>query len=403
MQNIFKHIRHFYETYATERNLYILVAVSLVIRVSFAVASNGSFNSAEDLKIAYNLVNSGEYVLHEHLGSTAMKSPLYPMSLACIIYMFGSVSELVIVIIQHIMIGCVPILIFRTAKKITDEKKSFFAAVLLLGHLSYFYYPNVIESTNLFIPLFALFIYQLVKSRESGGYIFLSIIAGFLVLLQPTVIPVLLMSAMFAYRGLGLSKIIQVVLIISLMQAPWIYRNYSTFDKFIPTKSPFWMNLYIGILPESQEEGTKSYLDASVIARIDSLKDAVNDVKMEKHYKEAFMSFWDTKSGLFPQKVLDHIKYYWYLPPRYIDHPDLSILAVRVLPNVILFVLLILGLKEAWKVNKSFTLLTLSILLYYTLIYSLTAAVNIRYKLDIEFLEIFIAMYALPYRDKVSE
>ncbi len=403
MQNIIKHIRHFYETYATERNLYIIVAVSLVIRVAFAVASNGSFNSAEDLKIAYNLVNSGEYVLHEHLGPTAMKSPLYPMFLAGIIYLFGSLSELVVVILQHIMLGVVTILIFKTAQKFTDAKKSFFAAVLLLSHLSYFYYPNVIEATNLFVPLFALFIYQLVKSRKSGSYIFLSIIAGFLVLLQPTVIPILVLSAMFAYQRLGLSKIIQVVLIISVMQAPWIYRNYSTFDKFIPTKSPFWMNLYIGILPESQEEGTKPYLDASVISRIDSLKDSVNDVKMERHYKEAFMSFWDTKSGLFPQKVLNHIKYYWHLPPRYIDHPNLSILAVRVLPNLVLFILMIFGLKQAWKVNKSFTLLTLSILLYYTLIYSLTAAVNIRYKLDIEFLEIFIAMYALPYSDKVSE
>lgn len=53
------------------------------------------------------------------------------------------------------------------------------------------------------------------------------------------------------------------------------------------------------------------------------------------------------------------------------------------------------ALKRAFKENKSLTVFLLATILFYTTLYSLTAAVNIRYKLDVEFLQMFIAMYAL--------
>ncbi len=395
MQKLIKNVTDLYSKYATERNMFLLVVLFILVRLVFALVTGGDFKSAEDLKIAYNLAESGEYVLHEHLGPTAMKSPLYPVLLSSILAISGTPGEWIIVILQHILMGLVPIVLFKTARLFVNERRAFFAGCLFLLHMSYFYYPNVIEITNVFVPLLSLFLYQLLKSRDSGKFILLAFLSGLLVLLQPTIIPVLLMSAILIYKRLGLSKILQIALIISIMQTPWIYRNYNTFDKFIPTKSPFWMNLYIGILPESQESAIDAYLSNETISEIDSLKDRLNDIEMEPHYKRAFMSFWDEKSNLFTEKVINHAKYYWFLPPRYIDNPGLSIIVVRVLPNILLICLMLFALKRAFKENKSLTVFLLATILFYTTLYSLTAAVNIRYKLDVEFLQMFIAMYAL--------
>ncbi len=404
MQNLIKYFTEIYDKYATKKNLKFLVAVFIVLRIIFALITGGEFNSAEDLKIAHNLVDNGQYVLHEHLGPTAIKSPLYPLFLSGILSISGSLGEWAIVIVQHILMGLVPLIMYKTAKLLTDEKRAFFAGLLFLVHFSYFYYPNVIEITNFFVPLLAVFIYQMLKSKESGKYLLLGIISGLLVLLQPTIILVLLLSAIMLFKRMGISKIFKIILIISIMQAPWIYRNYVAFDKFIPTKSPFWMNLYIGILPESQEQGTVKYLDRSVISEIDSLKDKLNDVDMEAYYKKAFMSFWDNRAELFTGKVINHLKYYWYLPPRYIDNFSFPIFIVRVIPNVILLLLMFLGLIRALKENREFAFFVISILFYYTLLFSLTAAVNIRYKLDIEFLQMYLAMYILkPYNSKLTE
>jgi hypothetical protein len=326
-----------------------------------------------------------------------MKSPLYPMFLAAFIKIFAGVSQQAIVVAQHIMIGFVPLLIYKSSRIYTDKKNAFFASLLFMLHISYFYYPNVIEATNLFVPIFAVYFYLLLLARTSQRYISLAITGGLLVLLQPTIIPVLIFSAVFLRKNLNWTSMLKIVLIISLMQLPWIYRNYASFDKFIPTKSPFWMNLYIGILPESQENSVSHYLGKETIQTIDSLKDKLNDVDMEIHYKHAFLSFWEKSPERYLEKVGNHLKYYWILPPRYIDNLSLPIIAVRLMPNIALLILTLLGLKRAYHKDKSVFWFIISILVYFSLVYSLTAAVNIRYKLDIEFLQVFLASFGLIF------
>jgi hypothetical protein len=120
-------------------------------------------------------------------------------------------------------------------------------------------------------------------------------------------------------------------------------------------------------------------------------------VDMEIHYKHAFLSFWEKSPERYLEKVGNHLKYYWILPPRYIDNLSLPIIAVRLMPNIALLILTLLGLKRAYHKDKSVFWFIISILVYFSLVYSLTAAVNIRYKLDIEFLQVFLASFGLIF------
>jgi hypothetical protein len=60
------------------------------------------------------------------------------------------------------------------------------------------------------------------------------------------------------------------------------------------------------------------------------------------------------------------------------------------LPVVVLNVLFVWGTMKVWRTRRNIALSILLVLLYFTAVYALTHIANIRFKLDIEWLELFV-------------
>ena len=381
------------------RKILLILLIFILLRLVFLFFYNGNFNSVEDYRIAINLAQNNSYSLEYSVGATAIKVPVYPLFLSLFIKLFGSNAKFWIVLFQHIFIGLVPLMIYKLGIKTNLKKEFAIASLLFLIHPSYFYYPMVIEVTNIFIPLtliWLLFYFDFKNSILSGinsakYAIILGFFSGILVLTQPIIAPVLfifILYLLFKFYKTSFAKFAILFIIFLVVLSPWIIRNYYTFDKFIPTKSPFWMNLYEGFMPDNHLNKNFNLISNSTQNTIDSLKNVINDVEMEKFYKPIVIETISNHPDLYLQKTFYQMFIYWWIPPRYFDNNSKQFLIVRKLPVIILSILFIIGLVQLFKRNKLSATAILFTLGYFTIFYGLTMVANIRFKLDIEWIEL---------------
>lgn len=383
-----------------------LCAVSLFARFCFILLAKPHIHAVEDFNIALHLAHGdgfayGGFENDWHL--TAMKAPAYPLFLAVFITLFGEASKLVIVLAQHALFAFLPIAFLRIGKVLEVEQLGKLAALLFLLHPSYFYYPTVIEATNLFIPLSLLWLELLVRivkvangARMLAG---LGLLSGTLILTQPIALVPIMLSILILLR----SCVKSLMLIFAMMLLPialWTARNWLVFEKVIPTKSPFYMNLYVGLLPEYTGLNCFEFLDSTKVQQIDSLHNVLDDVKMEAHYKEAFIMTVKEKPMRYAQKTCWQAMLFWLVPPRYFEQMSIQFVLVRVLPVALINVLFVLGSARLWKQHRGVALALVLTLLYFTMVYALTHVANIRFKLDIEWLELFACATVLQMKNQ---
>lgn len=137
------------------------------------------------------------------------------------------------------------------SKLFNAEKIGILTGFLFLLSPAYFYYSNIIEATNLFIPILLIWVYfyiKIYKGRYSSNYIYVlfSLVTAILFLTQIVVVPlaVLLIIYLLISKKVNFKSWIYIVVFSSVFYSPWIIRNYIVFDRFIPTKTPVWQNIY---------------------------------------------------------------------------------------------------------------------------------------------------------------
>ncbi|MFQ3598747.1 MAG: hypothetical protein SNJ55_07065 [Chloroherpetonaceae bacterium] len=383
-----------------------LCVASLFARFGFVLLAKPHIHAVEDFNIAMHLAHGdgfayGGFDNDWHL--TALKAPVYPVFLALFIVLFGEAAKLVSVLAQHALFAFLPIFFLRIGKALEVEVLGKFAALLFLLHPSYFYYPTVIETTNLFVPLAVLWLEWLVRNVKSAQRIHVLIgfglLSGTLILTQPIALLPIVLSIAFLLRT-GIKSLTLVFAAILLLVGIWTARNWLVFEKVIPTKSPFYMNLYVGLLPEYTGLNRFEFLDSVKVQQLNLLHQTLDDVEMEAHYKKAFVGAVKEKPMLYAQKTCWQAALYWLVPPRYVEQMSIQFLLVRALPVALLNVLFVLGMARLWKRHRGIAVALLLVLSYFTAVYALTHVANIRFKLDIEWLELFVCAAALQPKNQ---
>ena len=227
-------------------------------------------------------------------------------------------------------------------------------------------------------------------------------------LTQPVALPILLggCTGTFlcrrAWRHGAVAAATAVVII-----APWAIRNYATLGDPILTKSALWVNIYGGFFPPSFVENVSTdipadaplaryyFVDKALAKRIFELRQHQTDIAMEPIYREAVLTTIGSDVGRYLEKTLIQMGLYWWVPPKDLDDQRLSFLFVRKLPVLILVPLSIVGAVVLWRRNPPLTLAVLLALGWFTLVYGLTQVHYIRYKLDIEWLQLLLAAAAV--------
>jgi len=378
------------------RRLTELCAISLLVRLAFILLAKPNIHAVEDFNIAEHLARGEGFAYGGFEGDfhpTAMKAPVYPFFLSVFIWAFGDASKVVIALVQHALFAFLPILFLRIGTALKMEDLGKLAALMFLIHPSYLYYPTVIEATNLFVPL--ALCWSLVALRLANAstklldFITFGVLSSVLMLTQPIAILPIVACIAIGFRTNAKSLLI----IFTAMLLPigvWTARNWLVFEKVIPTKSPFYMNLYVGLLPEYSGLKQFEFLDSTKIQHLNSLQKVLDDVQMESHYKAAFLEAVKSKPLLYAQKTCWQALLYWLFPPRYFENLSLQFVVVRLLPVVVLNVLFVWGTMKMWRTRRKLALSILLVMLYFTAVYAFTHVANIRFKLDIEWLELFV-------------
>lgn len=387
----------FSEKYMNIKTLAIAAFLIAICKIVISLVFDIKPALVEDYKIAVNLVSGLGYCLYPAAGATAIKAPAYPLFLSAIFAIFGVKSIASVAIAQHIIGAFYPIITFKMARKIMSQKAAFIAAALWLVHPSYQYYSFAIEATNLFIISALVWLYYYVcaltdtTAFNTKRAALLGLLSGLCYLVQPiSAIPV---AAALIYLIVKTGYTRGAVLIASglLMISPWTIRNYMEFGKFIPGKSPMYMNLYVGYLELSHGKPEFSLIDSATNARIDTLKQYVNDVKMESVYADIIMPIIKSNPALYTKKAIWQAGIYWSVPPRYFNDYSVSFILARRAPMILLNLAFIISAIILYKSNKKLFIAYVLIMAYFTMIYALTATPNIRFKLDSEWL-IFLAI-----------
>ena len=228
----------------------ILLIFNIVIFIAkfiFSYKNKFSTNCFEDWSIASNIAKYGVYSEFIEVGSTAYKLPVYPLFLSAIIYLFPKNAFESIIIIQHIVYFFIPILFILIARLFNAEKIGILTGFIFLFSPAYFFYSNIIEVTNVFIPILLIWTYFYLKIylknyKTNYIYILFSLITAILFLTQIVVVPIsiLLIIYLLISKKLNFKNWISIVVFSSVFYSPWVIRNYIVFDRFIPTKTPVW-------------------------------------------------------------------------------------------------------------------------------------------------------------------
>jgi 4-amino-4-deoxy-L-arabinose transferase-like glycosyltransferase len=251
-------------------SLALIVVIALGARVTFAW--NQEHKMRADLvglvpflnetgNIAYSLAAGHGFSspYWQETGPTAWLTPVYPVLVAAVFRVFGihtphSFFAIVFLNILFSAAACVPI--FYAGKRVGGLAVGAGAAWL------WAIFPNAVVipyewvwDTSLAVLLMATILWatlELAEPQGVRGWCGYGLLWGFALMTNPTlgiVLPVLLGWAAYRawkQRNLRLSRPLLACGIAMLCCVPWTVRNYLTFHRFIPLRSNFAFELWLG-------------------------------------------------------------------------------------------------------------------------------------------------------------
>lgn len=358
----------------------ILLIFNIVIFIAkfiFSYKNKFSTNCFEDWSIASNIAKYGVYSEFIEVGSTAYKLPVYPLFLSAIIYLFPKNAFESIIIIQHIVYFFIPILFILIARLFNAEKIGILTGFIFLFSPAYFFYSNIIEVTNVFIPVLLIWIYFYLKIylknyKTNYIYILFSLITAILFLTQIVVVPIsiLLIIYLLISKKLNFKNWIYIVVFSSVFYSPWIIRNYIVFDRFIPTKTPVWQNIYLSYTSSVNILDDVKLISDKNSEEIFRLRRHVSEFEMEKIYKRETLKVLDGKQNIVFLKMAQNVMLLWYVPPRYFYDHSMKIVFGRKIFVLLLNFFTIISLFYLFKSNRKLFYLSILFFINFTLPYS---------------------------------
>lgn len=153
-------------------NLRVFLIFSILVlaaKIIYSIFSGFPGGTYEDWDIAQNLVKYGVYSEFITIGPTAYKLPAYSLFLSCFIWLFRDFAKEAVVLVQHCILFLVPLQIIGLFRVFQKTRAGILAAYLFIFSPFYFYYSNVLEITNIFIPVFLLWIRQYLRIYMSSA------------------------------------------------------------------------------------------------------------------------------------------------------------------------------------------------------------------------------------------
>ncbi len=249
---------------------------------------------------------------------TAQQPPVYPFILAGIFKVFGicTVPSAWTAELINVLAGAATaVLLYYVGRLHFGETVGILAAWIWV--LPWMYRANAfaVSLTNAYLAalgLTALFLVVPKTLDAKRRWFALGIYSGLLVLLQPSLLPIVLVyGCWLAWSRARSPRTLIAVVGLLLALAPWTIRNYITFGRFIPLRDNLGLELWLGNRPGMQ--GTVDFSsdfpdhDPSNYARLGELR--FMDGKFD-----AAMKFIINDPASFAGRVLRRMVEFWHVP-----------------------------------------------------------------------------------------
>jgi hypothetical protein len=405
-----------------------IVAIAFFIRLIVALSLIGNQFSPERKHFSFGWetgriarsVALGEGFsspLHGPTGPTAWMSPVYVYLLAAIFKVFGVYtfkSAVVTLGLNSLFSALTCLTVFFIADK------SFGRVIAIRAGWVWALFPYAIDyaacrvwadclNTLLFSLLFlvALSMEDSPRLKHLRVWIGFGLLAGISTLACPPTLPVaLLLTAWICYRmrrrkmpwapQASLAAVMMV-----LVLSPWFVRNYLTFDRFIPFRSNFWLEMRVGntgdlsdIVPDWSHPAT-SKAEMEEYRRLGELNYMAAKRRQTLDYISAYP---DAFVSLTVRRFFCVWTGFWSLQLFQLD----PVSVFHTILTTIITILMLIGLFKARRSDVTIVMPYLLALFSFPLVYYITHS-HAEYRHPIDTIIVVLAVYGATYKGKGRE
>jgi hypothetical protein len=198
----------------------------------------------------------GPYSQADAFTPTAWVEPLYTFIIAAGFIVFGEYGRLFLVLLNVVWLGASGVMIFLLVRDFTNPHAGLYTALLfLLVHTHRFEVILYIGNAALAGFIYCLIAYLLIRCTRNPTLLSGAVLGGVIGLANLNHAGSLLFAPLsaliiFLANARSWAKVWQTCFLLMLtavlILTPWVLRNYHTFGAFVPVRSGFGYQLYIG-------------------------------------------------------------------------------------------------------------------------------------------------------------
>ena len=243
-----------------------------------------NFGAGNDgyIQLARSIVAGDGYVFEKGGPKVFNRPPLYPTFLIPIALFPENLQRYIIVISQSLLVGFIGMLIYKIAAKLFNPATAKISLLVFL--LNPWVYWNAKNPMTAILQtfLYLIFAYLVAKAlfeknnfRPVSYGLFIGLSGAALILSHAAMLPVaaflisfVFFVSLFKNKDRIITAIISGLIVICLV-APWTYRNWVVFDRFIPVSGGsglayFNGNVHWNFMENQPQRKGESYIDASL-------------------------------------------------------------------------------------------------------------------------------------------
>jgi hypothetical protein len=298
-----------------------------------------NFGAGNDgyIQLARNIVAGDGYVFEKGGPKVFNRPPMYPIFLIPAALFPENLQRYIIIIPQSLLVGLIGMLIFKIAVKLFDPATA--KVSLLFFLLNPWVYWNAKNPMTAILQtfLYLIFAYLIAKALfEKNNFrpilhgLFIGLSGAALVLSHAAMLPVaffligvIFFASLFKNKGRIITAVISGLIIICLV-APWTYRNWLAFGKFIPVSGGgglayFNGNVHWNFIESKPQKKGETYIDASLrVLEIDGNEATATkwkgfkDIRDEERANAKMAEDIKIRPALFIKKtILNAVEYYF--------------------------------------------------------------------------------------------
>ena len=389
--------------------LIVLFLLASFLRILYAFYLKGDIpvsDAAGYDVLGLNILKYGEYAFQPGIP-TAHRTPIYPLFLSGVYFLFGH-SYLAVRIIQSLIGGLTCIIIYFIGKKTVNKNVGFIAATISIFYPFFIYYTGYLLVETLVTFLLAVAIYWLITSVEKPDWKNLSlsgVFMGLAALCKPTAFVFVPFSVLGFLVILGIRKVstyrnIAIYLLFFILTLfPWISRNYIVFQRIIPSTTQLGYALLDGSMLFNAEHQWRIEQEEQTNPVLLKGKE-LSEIERDDYYTREALKFIRHNPKHMLKLALWKFLKFWRLYPHTesiytYGHSKTLLVLISLLSYGILLPFSIIGIMFSIRKWKQFTFFY-GLIVSFTIIHLIVWS-QIRYRLPIMPYMVVFAAFSLNF------